>query len=216
MRLRRMLADISIVGSKVDGGIAPCACGFMIGFRCPDPGLSTVQIRPIFIGALDGFVQRHFGNRPIGHFISKDDLLFIPLTTAAMDPISNEAMGNATSIFNLMRNIGGSAGIAVTQTMLARGRQRHTSVLGAHVSVYNTATQERLRQLQSAFAAQGADPVTAAQRAQGALWATVQKQAAILTFNDAFRLLGMIFLMVVPLGYVMRRPRSRKSQPVSE
>jgi MFS transporter, DHA2 family, multidrug resistance protein len=143
-------------------------------------------------------------------------LLFIPLTTAAMDPISNEAMGNATSIFNLMRNIGGSTGIAVTQTMLARGRQRHTSVLGAHVSVYNTATQERLRQLQAAFAAQGADPVTAAQRAQGALWATVQKQAAILTFNDAFRLLGMIFLIVVPLGYVMRRPRSRKSQPVSE
>jgi DHA2 family multidrug resistance protein len=143
-------------------------------------------------------------------------LLFIPLTTTTMDPIPNEKMGNATSIFNLMRNIGGSIGIAVTQTFLARGRQEHTNILGAQISAYHTGVQERLRQLQSAFIAGGADPVTAAQRAQGVLWASVQKQAAILTFNDAFRLLGLFFLIVVPLGYVMRRPRSRQSRPASE
>ena len=135
-------------------------------------------------------------------------LLFIPLTTATMDPISNEAMGNATSIFNLMRNVGGSTGIAATQTLLARGRQRHVNVLGTHVSNYNLATQQRLRQLQGAFIAQGSDPVTAVQRAHGVLWATVQRHAAILTFNDVFRLLGWIFLIVVPLGFIMRRPRT--------
>ena len=47
-------------------------------------------------------------------------LLFVPLTTVSMDPIPRERMGNATSLFNLMRNIGGSIGIAVTGTMLAR------------------------------------------------------------------------------------------------
>ena len=142
--------------------------------------------------------------------------LFVPLTTATMDPIPNAAMGNATSIFNLLRNIGGSIGIAVTQTLLARGRQRYANILGAHVSSYHLGVQEQLRRLQSAFAARGADPVTAAQRARAALWGTVQKQAAILTFNDAFRMLGLIFLIATPLVFAMRRPRSGHHQPASE
>jgi MFS transporter, DHA2 family, multidrug resistance protein len=142
--------------------------------------------------------------------------LFVPLTTATMDPISNEKMGNATSIFNLMRNIGGSVGIAVTQTLMSRGRQLHTNILGSHISPYSHLAQERMRQLQSAFMAQGSDPVTAAQRSHGALWATVQQQASILTFNDIFRLMALIFLLLVPLSYVMRRPRSRRRQAVSE
>lgn len=143
-------------------------------------------------------------------------LLFVPLTTTTMDPISNEGMGNATSIFNLMRNIGGSTGIAATQTMLARGSQRHTNNLGVHVSAYNTLTQERLRQLQAAFVAQGADPVTAVQRAHGVLWATVQRQAAILTFNGVFFLMGAVLLILVPLSFTMRRPRGRRSASISE
>ena len=135
-------------------------------------------------------------------------LLFVPITTATMDPISNQAMGNATSIFNLMRNVGGSVGIAATQTLLSRGRQRHTNILVSHISAYDPVTQERLRQIQSALAARGSDPVTATERSYGALWASVQRQAAILTFNDAFRLMALMFLIVVPLSYTMRRPRS--------
>jgi MFS transporter, DHA2 family, multidrug resistance protein len=142
--------------------------------------------------------------------------LFVPLTTLTMDPIPNEAMGNATSIFNLMRNVGGSTGIAVTQTLLSRGRQMHTNILGSHISIYSTMTQERLRQLQAAFVAQGSDPVTAVQRSHGAMWATVQQQAAILTFNDVFRLMALIFLILVPISYVMRRPRTGRKQAVAE
>ena len=66
-------------------------------------------------------------------------LLFVPLTTVSMDPIPRERMGNATSLFNLMRNIGGSIGIAVTGTMIARQPQTVTATLGAHVSVYDPA-----------------------------------------------------------------------------
>ncbi len=136
-------------------------------------------------------------------------LLFVPLTTTTMDPIPNEGMGNATSIFNLMRNIGGSIGIASSQTLMARGNQRHVNILGVHVSAYNVSTQERLRQLQAAFVAQGTDPNTAVQRAHGILWATVQRQAAILTFNNIFRIMALILLILIPFSYVMRRPRSR-------
>jgi MFS transporter, DHA2 family, multidrug resistance protein len=139
-------------------------------------------------------------------------LLFIPLTTTTMDPIPNEGMGNATSIFNLMRNIGGSIGIAVSQTILARGLQIHTNILGSQISVYNPLVSERLRQLQGAFIAQGADTATAAQRSHGVLWGTVQQQAAMLTFNDVYRLMGFIFLILVPLAFIMRRPRGRKNR----
>src|SRR5438874_7867658 len=64
-------------------------------------------------------------------------LLFVPLTTVSMDKIPREKMGNATSLFNLMRNIGGSIGIAVTGTMIARNQQKVTATLGTHVSVYD-------------------------------------------------------------------------------
>ena len=58
-------------------------------------------------------------------------MLFVPLTTATMDPIPKEEMGNATSMFNLMRNLGGSVGIAGATTYLFRRKQFHTNVLGA-------------------------------------------------------------------------------------
>src|SRR6266853_2530095 len=63
-------------------------------------------------------------------------LLFVPLTTVSMDAIPREKMGNATSLFNLMRNIGGSVGIAMTGTMSERARQVGESVLGSHVTAY--------------------------------------------------------------------------------
>ena len=141
-------------------------------------------------------------------------LLFVPITTATMDPIPNEKMGNATSIFNLMRNVGGSVGIATTQTLLSRGRQRHINILGSHVSAYDPLVQERMRQIQGTLTARGTDPVTAAQRTNGILWASVQRQAAILTFNDVFRLMALLFVIVAPLSFTMRRPRSgRKRAP---
>src|SRR5256885_6595546 len=66
-------------------------------------------------------------------------LLFVPLTTVAMAPIPRERMGNATSLFNLMRNIGGSVGIAVTRTMLARNQQAGTAPVGADVTTDHAA-----------------------------------------------------------------------------
>src|SRR2546423_11865754 len=68
-------------------------------------------------------------------------LLFVPLTTIAMDSIPREKMGYATSLFNLMRNIGGSIGIAATGTMLSRTSQATNSMLGANVTPYDPASQ---------------------------------------------------------------------------
>ena len=134
-------------------------------------------------------------------------LLFVPLTTVTMDAFANEAMGNATSLFNLMRNIGGSVGIATVTTLLARDQQAHVNILGANVTVYSPATQQVVASLKAGFMARGADVATATHQAYGALWGMVQRQASIIAFLDAFRLLALIFLILTPLVVLMGRPR---------
>jgi DHA2 family multidrug resistance protein len=141
-------------------------------------------------------------------------MLFVPLTTISMDPIPRERMGNATSLFNLMRNIGGSIGIATTGTMLARQQQVQINVLGAHVSALDPTTQTMFAQMRAAFLAGGADAYTATQRAYAALFGVVQQQAAIVSFVSIFRWLGFIFLLLIPLTLLMRRPGG-KGGPVA-
>jgi DHA2 family multidrug resistance protein len=134
--------------------------------------------------------------------------IFVPLTTISMDPIPRERMGNATSLFNLMRNLGGSIGIAVTGTMLARNEQAYVNVLGANVDPYSATTRSVFESIRNGFMAAGADITTATQRAYAALFATVQQQAAMAAFVELFRLLGIIFLLLLPLILLMKRPRA--------
>jgi DHA2 family multidrug resistance protein len=116
-------------------------------------------------------------------------------------------MGNATSLFNLMRNIGGSIGIATTGTMLARSNQSTTSLLGANVTPYNPASQAMLAQMKGAFMAAGDDAVTATNRAYAAIFGLVQRQATMMSFVGIFQLLGILFLALIPLVLLMRRPK---------
>jgi DHA2 family multidrug resistance protein len=123
-------------------------------------------------------------------------------------------MGNATSLFNLMRNVGGSIGIAVTGTMVARGRQVSESLLGSHVTAYDPASQTMFAQLRAGFIASGADGVTATSRAYAALSGMIQRQAAMVSFVGLFQLLGIVFFALLPLVLLMKRPR-RGAAPVA-
>jgi DHA2 family multidrug resistance protein len=136
-------------------------------------------------------------------------LIFVPLTTISMDPVPRERMGNATSLFNLMRNLGGSIGIAVTGTMLARKQQGYITTLGEHVHAYSSEAQRMMESLRQSYLAAGSDPVTAAQRATAAAFGLVQRHASMLSFVDVFRLLGVIFLCLLPLILLMKRPRTQ-------
>ena len=125
--------------------------------------------------------------------------LFVPLTTISMDPIPRERMGNATSLFNLMRNLGGSIGIAMTGTLLARKQQEYVNM---HRRARRSPTRRGAAWLESArqgFIASGSDPVTATQRAYAAMFGVVQRQASMVSFVHLFRMLGMIFLLLLPL-----------------
>jgi DHA2 family multidrug resistance protein len=136
-------------------------------------------------------------------------LLFVPLTTISMDPIAKERMGNATSLFNLMRNLGGSIGIAVTGTLLARNQQEYVNLFGSQVTPYSATTRRVYDAALNGFIAAGTDPATAARRAYAAIFGIVQKQAAMVAFVHVFRLLGIIFLLLLPLVLLMRRPKGK-------
>ncbi len=138
--------------------------------------------------------------------------LFVPLTTITMDPIPKEEMGNATSIFNVMRNIGGSTGIAVSTTLLSRFRQVYTSLLVPNVNPYNLAARTTLERIRSALISSGSDTVTAGMRARMILFRMVQQQAALRSFIDVFRILGVIFLLALPLVLLTKSPRLRRTR----
>ncbi|MEJ2009467.1 MAG: DHA2 family efflux MFS transporter permease subunit [Acidobacteriota bacterium] len=140
--------------------------------------------------------------------------LFVPLTTVTMDPIPNEKMGNATSIFNLMRNIGGSMGIAISTTIVARSAQSYTNFLGRNVTPYSPQTQMMFQNLRAYFMSSGSDAVTASQRAHAALFGMVQRQAAMLSFNHTYLFLAILFVAILPAILLMRRPKTRGGMPV--
>ena len=136
-------------------------------------------------------------------------LLFVPLTTITNGPIPKEQMGNATSLFNLMRNIGASVGIASVTTIVSRESQKNLSDLTQHVTPYNPQAVTMLHSIQQGMIAHGADPVTAHHRALAALYRMLQGQAAMLGFIKAFRLLSIMFLCALPLIFLMRKPQSK-------
>jgi DHA2 family multidrug resistance protein len=133
--------------------------------------------------------------------------LFIPLMATSMSGIAKEKMGNATSIYNLMRNIGGSFGIATMTTFLARRQQFHQSQLAAHVTPYDPHTRITLQGLQRYFEMHGANEVIAAKKAVAALYGMVQQQAAMLSFVEAFWVMGVIFAGMLPLLFLLRNAR---------
>jgi DHA2 family multidrug resistance protein len=133
-------------------------------------------------------------------------LLFVPLTTITMGLIPREQMGNATSIFNLLRNLGGSIGIAITTTLVSRYQQVHINVLGSHVTAFDPKARAMMGGIAQGFAKKGMPAAQATKQGYAAMFGMVQQQAAILSFLDVFRLLGVIFLLMVPLVLLMKRP----------
>jgi DHA2 family multidrug resistance protein len=136
-------------------------------------------------------------------------MLFVPLTTITMDRIHPEEMGNATSLFNLMRNIGGSVGIAVATTLIARFSQTFLNTLSQHVNPYNPPAQAMVEKLRGYFISRGADPVTAGREAYAAVYGMVQQQAALLSYLNEFKFFGVVFLAMLPLVLLMKRPAHR-------
>jgi MFS transporter, DHA2 family, multidrug resistance protein len=191
------LASMLIVGrlvGRVDGR-ALVATGFtllavatfMLGRLNLDVNMRSVVVPNVISGFAMGFI-------------------FVPLTTMALGTLPNQQIGNATGLYNLMRNIGGSFGIAITTTLLARGAQRAQALLVGYLSPENPVYREQLETLTTALAPQlGAG---AGEQATAILYQRLLRQAMLISYVDTFRLIALVCLACVPLVFLLRRVRA--------
>jgi DHA2 family multidrug resistance protein len=134
--------------------------------------------------------------------------IFVPLQALALATIQRERLSNATAAYNVVRNIGGSTGVALATTLLARRAQEHQTTLTSHIHVWNPAVAERLQDWTEHFLTQGVDSFTAARRAMAMLYRETLVQAQVLSYADDFWLLLVVFCGVVVLIPFMHRVRA--------
>jgi MFS transporter, DHA2 family, multidrug resistance protein len=136
--------------------------------------------------------------------------LFIPINTSAFYYIEQRDVNRATGLINLARNIGGSVGIAMVATIISRRQQFHQSVLISHLTPLNQLYQSSLASATQMITAKGADPVQAAAQAQGIFYGIAQRHAAMLSFADTFWIMGVAFLLIIPMALLMKKGMGHK------
>jgi DHA2 family multidrug resistance protein len=119
-------------------------------------------------------------------------LIMVPVSALAMADVEHADAESASGLFNMMRNLGGSVGIALTSVLLTEREQLHSNRIGEAMSVFNPLTRDRLDDLARGFERRGFDPTSAARMAVGALDNAVRKQAFLQAYGDAFFLIGAV------------------------
>src|SRR6185503_4942313 len=137
--------------------------------------------------------------------------IFVPMSTLTLASIPREKLVNATALYSMARNLGGSIGIAVVTTLLAQRSQFHQTTLVSHLTAWDPATRERLGRWASHFVASGSDTFTAERQAMAMLYRETMAQAQLLAYADDFWLLAAMFAAVPLLLPLMRRIRMEQS-----
>jgi DHA2 family multidrug resistance protein len=139
--------------------------------------------------------------------------LFVPLSTVALSSIPRHQMADATGLNSLLRQVGGSIGLAIAATLLARFGGQARVALIAHVTGSSQEATTRLRQMAGGFVARGYDAGLARNLALRALDRTVQEQGTLLAFDRVFLLAGITFLLVLPLLFFLKTPEAPGRDP---
>jgi MFS transporter, DHA2 family, multidrug resistance protein len=138
--------------------------------------------------------------------------IFVPLSTAAMDGIPNEEIGNASGLYNLMRNIGGSIGISVVNTIVARHEQLHRNELVHSLSFTNPALQAQLEGMRQFLATRGSSMTDALARAYGLVNFQLTQQSRLWAYVDDFRYVALLCFGCIPVVFVLRKTIARKGK----
>ncbi|MBV8895000.1 MAG: MFS transporter, partial [Acidobacteriaceae bacterium] len=137
-------------------------------------------------------------------------MVFVPLSTTAMGTLKNEQIGNASGLYNLLRNVGGSIGISIVNTIVARHEQLHRSELVHSLQATNPATEDRLSFLQNYVANhQALGPAGSRNAALQMLDNTLHTQARLWAYVDDFRYLALACFACVPIVFFFKRARPR-------
>lgn len=133
--------------------------------------------------------------------------LFAPINLAAFSTLRGAEIAQGASMINLMRQLGGSLGIAYLGTYLSNTTVYHRSALAENVYAGNPAFEQRYQAITQTLIARGYDLVTAKQAALGIIARTVQTQATVMSFNSAFLLIGLAMVIVSPCVFLLRAGR---------
>jgi MFS transporter, DHA2 family, multidrug resistance protein len=192
-----MMPVVGILVSKVDTRI-------MIAFGCVVCSLALFVMAGWNLGldyrhAVEARMLQSFGLA----------FLFIPINVAAFAYVPKEKTNMGTGIINLARNVGASVGIATVTTMLDRRAQFHMARLTERANELSVAYHNTLSNIQLRLVSAGSTAANASAQAHGMIYGTIQRQAAMLAFLDNFKMLGIMFLVVLPILVLMRRPKMR-------
>ncbi len=132
---------------------------------------------------------------------------FIPLTTMTMSGIRKEDMGNASAIYNLLRNLGGSFGVAFVTTILSRREQFHQARLVDHLTPFNRTYQLFSEKSSHLLNFKGFEGGLADRGGLALMYRELLRQASMLSFNDAFHLVSIMMISILPLVLLMRRAK---------
>ena len=130
--------------------------------------------------------------------------MYVPIATSAIGTLSQEQMGNAAGIFNLMRNIGGSVGIAAITTLVTRHAQASQANLVWHMSKFNSTFQQQLAHLQSALANHTGN-WAAAKKSLAVLYGSLQQQSSLLSYVYGFRFCVLVCLVCAALALLFKK-----------
>jgi len=131
--------------------------------------------------------------------------VFVPLSTTTVAGLPNEEIGNATGLYNLLRNIGGSIGIAVVNTILLRHLQLHRNELSHSIAATNPTAQSHLQSLEHFLMSQGSSAVTAMERALALTQRTLDAQATLWSYVDNFRYMALVCFLCVPITFLLKK-----------
>jgi len=133
-------------------------------------------------------------------------LITVPVSTIVFRFIPKTESSQAAGLYALVRNEGGSLGIALVSTMLQRRAQVFQTVLGQHVTASNGVVQQTIRQMASG----SGNPADNHYFAMAQLYQGMQRQALLLSYMDQFKLLCGIMLCMMPLAFFLKRPPAQK------
>ena len=140
-------------------------------------------------------------------------VMFLPLSLATLGPLPREDVGAGSGFYNLTRQLGGSFGIAVLALALERQQAVHRAHLVESLAITDPRLQQRLVELQLWLASRSGTGGTLPDQALQVLSLQVDRQAALLAYGDVFRLVGLLFLAVIPLVLLLGRPPAQASAP---
>ncbi|MBV9962765.1 MAG: DHA2 family efflux MFS transporter permease subunit [Parafilimonas sp.] len=138
-------------------------------------------------------------------------LIFIPLTTISLANLEGKEIPQGTALSNMVRQLGGSIGIALITTFIARQTYMHYTYLSANLTLTDPATQQRLSLITHGLMNKGLDEGSATKAAEGILARQVSGQASFLTYKDLFIYLGYFFLLLVPALVLFKKKKKKQS-----